>query len=353
MEKSPKFAAAPEGITYSVALGALLVMGLLQLGAWAWITLPRPMDAPVAASMDEASTPERQPEEVAALSESRVPPLSDLSLAIPEDLPGEEVIENDEPQLTPEQFVLRTALENVQMARSARKRGDMDLALNKLREAQALVPDNAEILSEMATTYETMGLFDKSSAHWALIQKLGPEKAGMYYKIASEKLAQGAGGPVAGDLTVQREASVERSRANAKLLIDSVQVEKKNLESGGTNVDLVLALKATAIGSLEIRDVKIQVYFYDALDGQHVVLTNADVSSEWQTPPPDWRDGEVERLSIHYHQEGADLSLATDQERREYLGYIVRVYYKGNLQDSVAEPRRLLELFPPPESLAL
>jgi hypothetical protein len=200
-----------------------------------------------------------------------------------------------------------------------------------------------------------MGLFDKSSAHWELVQKLGPEKAGMYYKIASDKLSQGVGDPIAGASAVNAdtEVSLERIRANANLLIDGVDVEKKDLEGGGTNVDLVLALKAKVGSNLEIRDVKIQVYFYDALDGQHVVLTNADVSSEWQTPPPDWRDGEIERLSVHYHQEGVDLSPEAGQERREYLGYIIRLYYKGNLQDSVAEPRRLLELFPPPESLAL
>src|SRR4051812_15619396 len=32
----------------------------------------------------------------------------------------------------------------------------------------------------------------------------------------------------------------------------------------------------------------------------------------------------------------------------EYLGYIVRVYYKDQLQAVRAEPTRLLNLFPPP-----
>ena len=33
---------------------------------------------------------------------------------------------------------------------------------------------------------------------------------------------------------------------------------------------------------------------------------------------------------------------------RQYLGYIVRVYYQDQLQAVRAEPNRLLNLFPPP-----
>ena len=33
---------------------------------------------------------------------------------------------------------------------------------------------------------------------------------------------------------------------------------------------------------------------------------------------------------------------------RQYLGYIVRVYYKDQLQAVRADPTRLLNLFPPP-----
>lgn len=37
-----------------------------------------------------------------------------------------------------------------------------------------------------------------------------------------------------------------------------------------------------------------------------------------------------------------------DSGQRKYLGYIVRVYYKDQLQAVRAEPNRLLNLFPPP-----
>ena len=39
-------------------------------------------------------------------------------------------------------------------------------------------------------------------------------------------------------------------------------------------------------------------------------------------------------------------SAATDGGKREYLGYIVRVFYHEHLQAEKADPKRLLQLFP-------
>ena len=47
--------------------------------------------------------------------------------------------------------------------------------------------------------------------------------------------------------------------------------------------------------------------------------------------------------------EVAASSLPTSESGpRQYLGYIVRVYYQDELQAVRAEPTRLLNLFPPP-----
>ena len=47
-------------------------------------------------------------------------------------------------------------------------------------------------------------------------------------------------------------------------------------------------------------------------------------------------------------QAGAEMLPTREGGTRQYLGYIVRVYYKEQLQAVRAEPTRLLNLFPPP-----
>src|SRR5438034_389148 len=44
----------------------------------------------------------------------------------------------------------------------------------------------------------------------------------------------------------------------------------------------------------------------------------------------------------------ANLPPTSESGPRQYLGYIVRVYYKDQLQAVRADPARLLNLFPPP-----
>ena len=39
-----------------------------------------------------------------------------------------------------------------------------------------------------------------------------------------------------------------------------------------------------------------------------------------------------------------------DSTNRKYLGYIVRIYYNDQLQDKRAEPTKLLNLFPAPNT---
>ncbi len=354
-----------ESPVYRRALALLLALAVAQAAAWAWIELPRPAGAGRAHSAGAVQhTPGNGPDlSMAANATGTMQPAAgerivpDLSTIIEEDVPvaGERDPRENDPQLTPEQFVLRTALERVQLARSARSKGDTEFALNALREALALVPDNAEVLAEMATTYEIMGLFDKSASSWQQILDLDAEKAGIYRAIASEKLARGVG-----DETALDERSVAETadqylapfRENALVRIDGITAEERLNEDGATSVDMIIPLRAAGGAlDLEIRDVKIQVYFYDLLDDQNVVLTNAVVSSEWQTPPPDWRDDGVERLIVSYQQTPLELSTEDNRERREYLGYIVRIYYKGQLQDAASEPSRLMELYPTPETL--
>ena len=140
---------------------------------------------------------------------------------------------------------------------------------------------------------------------------------------------------------------------------------------------LKISVKARPNTPVDHTKVKIQVFFYDTLDNQEAVLTDADVSYEWLTPHHDWKDTNPEILAVTYMRpknkpmsaEGALSAAAAaitpggkkksskkepaaelpgESGHRKYLGYIVRIYYLDQLQAVRAEPTKLLNLFPPP-----
>lgn len=98
---------------------------------------------------------------------------------------------------------------------------------------------------------------------------------------------------------------------------------------------LVVPIKRLAGQHVNPADLMLKVLFYDLIDGEKVVPTTADVNSHWVTPPADWGGDGTEELAVEYRR-------SNDGTNRTYLGYVVQIYYKGQLEASTAEPRRLL-----------
>jgi hypothetical protein len=146
-----------------------------------------------------------------------------------------------------------------------------------------------------------------------------------------------------------------------------------------TNMKLKISVKARPNAPIDHTKVKIQVFFYDTVDNKDAVLTDADVSYEWLTPNHDWKNTNTEVLAVTYlrpkNKTSSDQALAAaassvtppaankkkppvtkapatdpaaDAGHRKYLGYIVRIYYNEQLQAVNAEPKKLLNMFPPP-----
>jgi tetratricopeptide (TPR) repeat protein len=236
--------------------------------------------------------------------------------------------------------------ELAQQAKALRERGDMSTALTRLREAQALAPDSPFIISEMAVTYEKMGLKDKALEQWRRIYDMG-ETAGIYYAAADAKLKS---------VDVQQRPTADGSKKDADgfqpgsvlALTDISKVDSS--DQPGKKFLIRIPLKARAAAQIDVHDVVVQVFFYDLIDGQSVVQTNANVTYRWDTAPVDWNNGDIEILQVEY---AAASPNARDRvvENRSYFGYVVRVYYKGDLQDMRADPVKLLNQYPPPLTL--
>ena len=235
-------------------------------------------------------------------------------------------------------------------ARTLRERGDMAAALTKLREAQAVNPASAEVISEMAHTYESMGLFDKAIEQWRRVIQIGPQ-AGILFSLAETKLQNGVG-PQGQETLADLMENVDFNE-DASFAIGPVQVEPENNPTFARSIRFLVPIKSRQGINVIPEDVIMQVLFYDMVDDTYVVQTSAVRESEWITEPADWQDnGGIEILQITYR-----LPFLTDEDaeagvlKRDYLGYSARLYYEGILQDTAADPVRLLSEYPPPPTL--
>jgi hypothetical protein len=269
----------------------------------------------------------------------------------------------------------------LRQARKLRERGDTTTALARLQEAVQSEPKNASVLAEMAMIYESIQLFDRSNETWRRVQELGPG-VGPLYELADMKLRIGVPtvAPTPGTATTLAFGA-DGIPDGSTFGITEVTPTVTNDPEAETHFTLRVAVKKRPAASIDYTQVKIQVFFYDTADNnQRVVLTDADVSYEWLTPKHNWQEANPEILAVTYLRPKKD-AISTDAAltaaaaavvppvpggkrsrssklpptepleaggQRKYLGYIVRVYYKDQLQAVRAEPNRLLNLFPPP-----
>ncbi|MGB8342679.1 MAG: tetratricopeptide repeat protein [Chthoniobacterales bacterium] len=279
----------------------------------------------------------------------------------------------------------------LQAAKGFRGRGDTTNAIAKLQQATALDPGNPEVLAELALTYESMQLLDRSNEVWRRLQSLGAG-AGPLYELAELKLSVGV--PARGSLNAAGSPVPDNGAAASDAAgipdgstfgISEVNLRQKNDPDAETRLLLRVGVKVRPDTPIDHTKVKIQVFFYDTVNNDQVVLTNADVSYEWVTPGRDWRDTGTEVLEVTYLRpkrtdpapgsslasqpmevpdsvEKANLAArkpaaaaalppTSESGPRQFLGYIVRVYYQDQLQAVRADPARLLNLFPPPVTL--
>jgi len=95
--------------------------------------------------------------------------------------------------------------------------------------------------------------------------------------------------------------------------------------------------------------VRIIVSFYDRTKDNKMKPTDARTSYSWLTASEDWTDPTPKLLAATYLRPKTQ---SHSPDGRQYGGFIVRVYFDGQLQDSRAGPPELLTLFPAPDQLA-
>lgn len=310
--------------------------------------------AEIAATPAPTPAPQSMEEIMAAEAERRF--LASMPKPTPVPLPRE----------TPQTLQMARVQHLVNLSRSLRERGDIATALTRLREALAISPRNPQIISEMAIAYEKMGLTDKAAEQWRRIYGLG-EQAGIYYAAAEAKL-------LAFELPTAPTIPISEPTFEGALQGEEgapAPIERPTLLLGavGTTEDtgnsqplrqfkLRVPIHCVPGGKVSPDEVVIQVFFYDQFKDGSLAQTNAEVSSSWATRLDEageeseinWSSAEGETLEISYAQVEPEAG-TRQQSKRNYFGYIVRVYYKGELNANTAEPSRLLKQFPAPLTL--
>lgn len=273
---------------------------------------------------------------------------------------------------TPATSTLSTADRLLKEATALREKGDTATALGRLQQAAQSDPKNANVLAEMATIYESISQYDRSNETWRKVQDIGPS-AGSVYELAMLKLRQGAA--AASPAPEAPAATTEGVPDGSTFGINEVSVTETPDPDADTNLMLRIGVKKKPNAVVDHTKVKIQVFFYDMVNDKDIKLTDADVNYEWLTPNHDWAGPNPEVLAVTYlrsknkaRSQEESLSAAAqaiipgkknkpkpaatpdDSGHRKYLGYIVRIYYNDKLQAVRADPTKLLNLFPPPNT---
>jgi hypothetical protein len=263
-------------------------------------------------------------------------------------------------------------------ATALRERGDTANALARLQEASQRDPNNANVLAELAIIYESIQLPDRANETWQKIHEIGPS-AGALFELAEAKLHTGAGtaaaSPPPSTDTAGKPIDAEGIPEGSVFGVAEVTTEPITDPDAETNLRLKIAVRKRPGVSYEVGKLRINVFLYDVLEDDKVVLTDADTSSEWLSPKHDWSDSDTETLIVSYRRskthavtsESAISAAAAaitpgkasgrSKKRgqasptpetqasgspRRFLGYLIRVYYNDKLQTVRAEPARLV-----------
>ncbi len=210
--------------------------------------------------------------------------------------------------------------------------GNTQAALRTLLSADEKLPDHPRILSEIAGTYSQMGLSEKAALYWERVFRLGEERAGAYFDMA--------------DMVLKGKQLAQVPGKNALLSIGDIDEIRDEGITAGERITLRVTIQAGVGAHPAGADMALLVYFYDLVDGKQFLPSTADTSESYISAPYDWKNGKTEAIEVTYYQ-----PVFTPEQKRElgdriYYGYIVELYYRDELQDIVASPRKLRSIHP-------
>ena len=336
---SPPIPRQPIGATFAVAVGVLGFFLVLQFLAVAWYFLPILREKVV----ESATVASVQP-----AAESPASPAKTGSAATPE-------------RAQPDPALVQKIGRLVADSDRSYRVGDYEAALKGINEAADLLPDDPGILLRRARLFESMQQPADAAADYARVAALpglSPE-----LRTQAERKLTHLGGSVSGSPAAThaggQAADEAPSRSGSDVREDtglqpgsSLGIVDARLRDGspGTKV-LRVAIKARPGTTVDTRQMKLHVFFYEKDEAGDVQLTESKVVSQWISPPVNWADNEPELLDVTYILPDSSLpgsAASNGSPGRTFAGYIVGIYYNSELQDTRADPGNLAKKFPLP-----
>ncbi len=212
-----------------------------------------------------------------------------------------------------------------------RARGNLSGALEAFLDVEENLPRHPRVLSEIAATYGEMGNLELASKFWNQVAKMGPITAGPFHKVAT-KVLNG------------EDPSLPEIEAGKFLKIGRIRLTQFPLDQNGERVSLVIPIVGQAGVALRGGEMDLRVYFYDLINGKIPGPTTAPISYEFPSEPYNWKENRTEEVEVFYHQPVFTVEQKQKLGERVYFGYVVELFYKNQLQDSVLSSEELRSL---------
>jgi tetratricopeptide (TPR) repeat protein len=217
-----------------------------------------------------------------------------------------------------------------QEALDYQQQGDLHLAEASWSEAEKLDPLNPITLTGLAGLAEKQGDNARARQYWQRVLDLGqtPSRA-----LAETRLQKLGGTDI---LANSRRAELPR-----RLSIGEIERTDASSLTGSTEFTLRIPILSGANErEIDAGSVGIKLFCYDrTLDGR-VVPTVGRITAKFEGDRQTWTKNHTEVLLAKY-------VLPADEATRKYHGYVLRVYYLGELQDETASPPELLMMVAP------
>ena len=338
----PPIPRQPIGATFAVAVGILGFALFLQFVAVAWYFLPILREKMVETATVASAPP---------AAENPVTPIQAGNAVAPD-------------RAQPDPLLVKKINQLVTDSDLAYRVGDHETALTGINEAADLLPDDPGILLRRARLFESLQQPADASADYARVAALpglSPELRTQAERkltqlggqIGSSRSSNATSGQTMDDVPGQGAPDVrEPSGLQPGSSLGIVDVKLRD-GSPGTKV-LRVAIKARPGVTVDTREMKLHVFFYEQDESGDVQLTESKVVSQWISPPVNWADNEPELLDVTYILPDSTLpgsAASNGSPGRTFVGYIVGIYYNGELQDTRADPGPLAKKFPLPLTL--
>lgn len=224
-------------------------------------------------------------------------------------------------------------LEAIEASKLARKQGDMQAAIEALHSADTKEPNHPLILSELALTYEGMGIMTKAMAAWRSIIAIGEEKAGSYFTLAKAKLEG-------------RDDSPLNNVSAIKL--GECQVIRDATAKKGERIAVRVPLIATPGAVIDPAQMDIHVYLFESVNnGERIEQARATAPSlDWISAPVDWKESNEELVDVVYDLPSPKPEELREFGQRKFYGYVVKLFYQNKLVGDEAQPASLRDFSP-------